>query len=495
MRNSLKIKSSVFLAVLLIATVFILGFWIVAEIKKDQETGQQAFLRKQSNAANIYVGQVISSDSSYQEDGDSTERIPILVRRRSEITTQLGMITGTQVVLFIADIEEGKMIGNPVFSPSRVTDKKLLHYAQNNKIAYQQVGDTLYYVAPLGLTGDVIGFKYSLQESKRFYNKIQTLFLQIGTFVVILSFFLAYVYFSRITNGISRLKEATEQIEHGNYQAIVPLKRKDELGKLSEGIYSMSHQIKENILAMQQEQANLNLAVHKLQKLEKQQKTFIGNITHEFKTPLSIILAYMDLLEMYKDDPELREDARANVKKEAQRLYDLVEKVLQLASFEKYDFELQREKLESQELLQDLCNRMKGKAQKFDVTISTDLKPATLWMDKESFYLIFINLIDNAIKYNITDGTISVLCDEKDGVASIQIKDTGIGISSDALERVFEPFYTDSKDRSSSSTGTGLGLALVKQLVEKQKGTIRLNSVKGQGTEVCLSFPLYREIV
>jgi two-component system, OmpR family, phosphate regulon sensor histidine kinase PhoR len=317
--------------------------------------------------------------------------------------------------------------------------------------------------------------------------------LQIGALVVILSFLLAYVYFSRITNGISRLKEATEQIEQGNYQAIIPLKRKDELGKLSEGIYSMSRQIEENIQAMQKEQSNLNLAVHKLQKLEKQQKTFIGNITHEFKTPLSIILAYMDLLEMYRDDPALVDDARGNVKKEAQRLYDLVEKVLQLASFEKYDFELQREKLESHELLQELCNRMKGKAQKFDVAISTDLQPATLWIDKESFYLIFINLIDNAIKYNRPNGTISLLSEVKEGMVRIHIKDTGIGISPDALGKVFEPFYTVDKDRSSSSKGTGLGLALVKQLVEKQKGTIHLNSIEGRGTDVCLSFPFYRE--
>jgi signal transduction histidine kinase len=314
-----------------------------------------------------------------------------------------------------------------------------------------------------------------------------------GTFVVIISFLTAYFYFYRITNGILLLKDATEKIEQGNYRAIVPLKRSDELGKLSQGIYSMRNRIEENVKNMQTEQTKLNLAVDKLRKLEAQQKTFIGNITHEFKTPLSIILAYMDLLEMYKDDPALVEDARENVKKEAQRLYDMVEKVLHLASFERYDFELQQEKLESKEILEELCERMKGKAQKFDVSIITDLQPATLWIDKESMYLIFINLLDNAIKYNVSQGSIYLRSEVKKEKLSILIKDTGIGIPQKSLNKVFDPFYIVSKDRSKLTGGTGLGLALVKELVEKQQGTIAIGSTNEQGTEVLLTFPLYVE--
>jgi two-component system phosphate regulon sensor histidine kinase PhoR len=489
MRNSIKIKSSIFLAILLIVTVFLLGLLILKGIKEDQEMRQEAYLHEQSKIANVYVEQVILSDPSYQDDYDQDHRI--LNKKGSQIAMQLGTITGMHVVLYDS---RGKIIGNSFFSTPTTTDKKLLYYALNNKIAYKTDGDTLYYVAPLNNGQDgAVQFGYSLQESQYFYNKIQSLFFQIGALVVILSFLIAYFYFYQITNGILRLKEATEKIEQGNYRSIVPLKRSDELGKLSQGIYSMSHQIEENVITMQKEQHKLNLAVDKLQKLEMQQKTFIGNITHEFKTPLSIILAYMDLLEMYKDDPALVEDARDNVKKEAQRLYDMVEKVLHLASFERYDFELQREKLESKEILQELCDRMKGKAQKFDVSISVHLQQASIWIDKESFYLIFINLLDNAIKYNVPRGTISLTSEVDKGVVMLQIKDNGIGIPPDAMEKIFEPFYTVSKDRSQLSGGTGLGLALVKQLVEKQQGTISLNSVNGQGTEVSLSFPLYIE--
>ncbi|MCH5583501.1 HAMP domain-containing histidine kinase [Shimazuella sp. AN120528] len=484
MRNSLKIKSGIFLAVLLIATVSFLGFLILRGIKNDQEKRQETYLREQSNIASVYVEQTILAESNGQVDWYEEE--PIYQRLGPQIAMRLGTITGMHIFLYN---DKGEKIGSSGFGSF---DPKLVQFGLQNKIAYKTAGDMFYYVAPLknGLLG-AVGFVYSLQESNYFYHTILNLFLQFGIVVIILSFLISYFYFYPITNGILRLKEATEQIEQGKYITHPPLKRSDELGKLSQGVYSMSQQIEQNIITMKQEQAKLNMAVKKLKQLEKQQKVFIGNITHEFKTPLSVILAYMDLLEMYRDDPTLVDDARENIKKEAERLYHLVEKVLHLASVEKYDFEIQQEKIESSEILAELCERMRGKAQKFDVDLKCDLRQASVWMDKESFYLIFINLLDNAIKYNVQGGSILLTSEVKENTLNIKLQDTGIGIPLEAIDKIFEPFYTVNKDRAKSSGGTGLGLALVKQLVERQQGTIVFHSEHGHGTEVCLTFPLY----
>jgi signal transduction histidine kinase len=243
---------------------------------------------------------------------------------------------------------------------------------------------------------------------------------------------------------------------------------------------------------MKQKQASLNLVVKKLKHLENQQKTFIGNITHEFKTPLTVILAYMDLLEMYEGDPTLIDKAQQNVKKEANRLYDLVEKALQLASIEKYDFELHREKIESRQILEGIVEQISGKAQKFQVEIASQLQTAFLFLDRESFVLIFINLLDNAIKYNVPKGEVLLTSSIRNDNLVIKVVDTGIGIPPDAREKIFEAFYTVSKDRSKKTGGTGLGLALVKRLVEEQQGKITMNPNKNQqGTEVEIVFPLY----
>jgi signal transduction histidine kinase len=251
----------------------------------------------------------------------------------------------------------------------------------------------------------------------------------------------------------------------------------------------MSREIESSIAAKDEEQRKLQLAVTKLQALEQQQKQYIGNISHEFKTPLTSIKAYVDLLNMYDDDPKLLFDAKLNIAKETGRLYEMVEKVLQLTALEKYDFESQAELLEVAEGLEDICGRMNGKAERYGITITLDAEPAHIWIDKESFMHIFINLLDNAIKYNVPQGSVHLHSEVRDQRVWITIKDSGIGIPPEARDKIFEPFFTVNRDRSRASGGTGLGLSLVRNLVEKQNGTITLLETEGEGTAFELSFP------
>ncbi len=193
---------------------------------------------------------------------------------------------------------------------------------------------------------------------------------------------------------------------------------------------------------------------------------------------------------MYSDDPQLMADAKKNIGKEANRLVEMVDKVLHLASLEKYDFSSQAQTVEVKESLLDLVDRMKGKAQKFGLQMKTRLTEAYIWVDKESFYHIFINLLDNAIKYNQPQGKIQVNNYIEEDRVFIEVIDTGIGIPADARDKIFEPFYTVNKDRSRQSGGTGLGLSLVKELVERQHGEITLLETGGKGTHFRVSFPL-----
>jgi two-component system phosphate regulon sensor histidine kinase PhoR len=113
--------------------------------------------------------------------------------------------------------------------------------------------------------------------------------------------------------------------------------------------------------------------------------------------------------------------------------------------------------------------------------------------DRESLMQIFINLIDNAIKYNNPQGEILLSCIGNENDVVINVKDTGIGIPLDSRDKIFEPFYTVNKDRSRQSGSTGLGLALVKELVERHKGTIKLLEAEGIGTTLEIIFPICKE--
>jgi signal transduction histidine kinase len=317
-------------------------------------------------------------------------------------------MTGTHVVIYdLSGIE----IGNSSPGLQSADVKEALQYALQNKTTYQISGQSIHYLAAITISNNqagVVQFYYSLEEDYEFYNTIKNLFISVGSIIFLISFILGFMYFDRMTKIIQSLKLAVENVKQGKYKEIPELRQRDELGDLRQGIYYMSTQIEQSMEAMNLEQQKLTLAVEKLKALEQQQRQFIGNVTHEFKTPLTVIKAYIDLLEMYPEDEKLVQDAKENIGKETARLYDMVEKTLQLATLEKYEFELDMQSLHLDELLIEICSRMEGKIQKQGLQLYKDIKAVKVYGDRESLFQIFINLIDNAIKYNNPKGKICI---------------------------------------------------------------------------------------
>ncbi len=192
---------------------------------------------------------------------------------------------------------------------------------------------------------------------------------------------------------------------------------------------------------------------------------------------------------MYPDDLSLLETAKNNIESETGRLYDMVEKVLKLAVTEKYDFEYNRERLDVKELILSITDILKGKMDKFSLSLETDLSEAYIEADRDSMTLILLNLLDNAIKYNKTRGSISVKSANKDGHVVIDIADTGIGIPVDLSAKIFEPFFIVDKNRSRENGGVGLGLSLAEKYTEVQGGSLSLLYTGPEGTAFRLIFP------
>ncbi|WP_336762835.1 sensor histidine kinase [Paenibacillus sp. USHLN196] len=470
MRVSIKLKFSVFLAALLILTVVVLSSLVLRGIERNQQSQIEGILSQQTRLVNLNVRQ------SYYTESVHLEQEAFLQQNGRRLAQELANSTGLPIALY--DMK-GQQVGSSISSGESEIVQDTLSYALQNKIAYHEQGDTLLYAAPLdGPDGQMgaVWMQYPVQSYQDFYARILQLFMWAGIAVVALSFILGYLFYNRFAVAITRLKKSADSIREGDYITESPVRRKDELGELGQGIYYMSTSIQQNITAMHAEQQKLQLAIEKLQALEQQQKQYIGNISHEFKTPLTSIKAYVELLDMYKDDPQLLDDATNNIGKETERLYEMVEKVLHLSALEKYDFENQAEDVEVSALLADACGRMRGKAEKFGLNMELELEPAMIRSDRESLMHIFINLLDNAIKYNVPDGVIRVKNELRmqDHQAVIRIYNSGTPIPAEAQEKIFEPFYTVNKDRARKTGGTGLGLSLVKQFVEKQGGTITL---------------------
>lgn len=481
MIRSIKFKFSIFLAVLLLLAVIVLSFLVLNGIKKNQQTQYEAYLAKQAETANLYFVQLSLSEPFLMSEA-------FLSLSGNELAMQLSQVSGHPTFLYDTT---GNKVGGSLADNKALDFKEVLSYALQNKIVYQEVGESLYYFFPLTKSGKQIGvlqLNYSLTENIKFYNYIKKLFIYIGTGVFVISFILGYFYFNSFANGILKLKYMTDRIRQGDYNIEIP-SRRDELGKLGEGIYDMSRQILKTIEDMQVEQEKLTLAVNKLTSLEKQQKDFIGNVTHEFKTPLTSVKAHLDLLEMYPDDETLKETARENIKKETERLYEMVDKVLQLSALEKYDFEYSMEKIDVKALIHQVCNSLKGRMDKFGIQLITELDELYIKADKENMVIILINLLDNAIKYNRPQGEIRIKCYEVNTNVYIEISDSGIGIPFETTDKIFEPFYTVDKNRARQTGGAGLGLSLTKKLIEKQGGSIILSETSHNGSTFKICFP------
>ncbi|WP_179215922.1 cell wall metabolism sensor histidine kinase WalK [Paenibacillus sp. MY03] len=483
MRISIKLKFSLFLAGLLLLTVIVLSLLVLQGIERNQRAQTEGLLAQQADTANVYLYQSIMAASS---------KVPetYLKTKGAEFGEQLEkLVSGQPVVLYDGS---GSVTSRRTATPPSVSVKQTLAYALENKTAYLVEGDSMYYLTPLRVLGEQVGvvqFYYSLGDHQAFYDEIKQLFIYIGAGVFVLSFLLAYLYFNSFARGIIRLNDTVGRIREGQFGVPV-IKRRDEIGELGAGIAAMSERLMLTMRDKDQEREKLSLAVRKLSELDRQQKEFIGNVTHEFKTPLTSIKAYLDLLDMYPDDEELLTTAKTHIAGETQRLYEMVEKVLQLSAMEKYDFEYSKERLEVASTIGSVLDGLKGKMDKFGLTLTTDLREAYIEADKDYMNIVLANLLDNAIKYNKANGRIRVSNVALDNEVVIEISDTGIGIPEGVADKIFEAFYTVDKNRSREHGGAGLGLSLAKRYAETQGGAISIAKSDGSGTTFRIAFPI-----
>jgi len=229
--------------------------------------------------------------------------------------------------------------------------------------------------------------------------------------------------------------------------------------------------------------------ITELKKLEKIKKDFIGNLSHELRTPLTAIKGFVETLEE-EEDIKNRHYLEI-IKRHTDRLIHIVGDLLLLSENEEKGAELELEEVSLKNIIENVLkifeNRAKGKGLNINVTIQGTLP----FIQADPFKLeqMFINLIDNAIKYT-EEGEITISITENNGLIVINVRDTGIGISNEYLPRIFERFYVVDKSRSKRLGGTGLGLSIVKHIVMLHKGAIDVESAPGKGTQFTVTLPI-----
>lgn len=233
------------------------------------------------------------------------------------------------------------------------------------------------------------------------------------------------------------------------------------------------------------------LLVNVTEKLEREslRREFSANVSHELKTPLTSISGFAEIMQSGLVKCEDIPQFAGRIYKEAQRLLQLVEDVIQISQLDEEKTSYTWEPVDVYQVCKNAFESLKEKAKRLNVHLyicGEYMKmEAVRTLLEEAVY----NVCDNAIKYNQNDGSVSVFLTQTAQEIQIVVKDTGVGIPKEDQDRVFERFYRVDKSHSKEIGGTGLGLSIVKHAVGALKGSVMLRSEEGNGTEICMKFP------
>lgn len=222
---------------------------------------------------------------------------------------------------------------------------------------------------------------------------------------------------------------------------------------------------------------------------ERNRREFTANISHELKTPLQGIIGSAELIENSMVKQEDLPRFIGHIRKEAARLVNLVGDIIRLSQLDE-GVELVKEETNVLEIAEETAENLKNIAKDKNVAIRVNGEQVMISGVRKLLYEILYNLCDNAIKYNVDGGTVTISVTTGNQEAILAVSDTGIGIPKEHIDRVFERFYRVDKSHSKESGGTGLGLSIVKHAVAYHHGTIDIESNVGDGTTVKIKLPM-----
>lgn len=355
------------------------------------------------------------------------------------------------------------------------------------KIEHSQNETNVFFTYQVSIKGVELGIIGIQEDYSKLYNDSRKLMELIE--LSILGVFMLLFIFSLLTSNqivkpIVKFSNFTKKIEAGKYEERLNYNSNDEIGELSNDLNNMSKKIKEQIEVIKKDR-------DALKELDEHRKVFLDNVTHELKTPLTIIMGYgQALLEDGIKNEEFSSKAAGHIYDESKRLNKMVVQLLELSFENKEELYEEFEKINFSEVVLSMCNSMRLKADRYSCEIINDVKPELYIMGiKDKLKQILVNILDNAIKYSKINGKIRVILEEDEENILLTIKDKGIGISKEQLENIFEPFYRGNKMKSRELGSNGLGLAIVKAIVIRHRGEIFIESEENIGTTVKITFP------
>ena len=232
----------------------------------------------------------------------------------------------------------------------------------------------------------------------------------------------------------------------------------------------------------------INQQHRELKRNSKMRQEFTANVSHELKTPLTSISGYAELIESGIAQGEDTVRFAGEIHKSSQRLLTLINDILRLSQLDSVEECVDTEPVDLYEMALNCQDMLEMQANKHQVVVRVKGRSEVVQANRRMMDELIYNLCDNAIRYNRVGGSVNVTIGEEAQHPFVSVKDTGIGVSKEDQERIFERFYRVDKSRSKQTGGTGLGLAIVKHIAVMHKAELKIESELGKGTEIKILF-------
>lgn len=295
-----------------------------------------------------------------------------------------------------------------------------------------------------------------------------------GVFLILMLMFNSGYYFvSSIVNPVKVVNQTAKQIAKGDFSARISVSHTDdEIGELCETINNMAEQLGET---------------------DKMKNNFISTVSHEIRTPLTAIKGWGEtLFALAKSDDEIMKKGLGIITSETERLSGMVEELLDFSRIQSGKLKMKTGVVDVIAEIQQAYLMYRPKAQSEEKTITLEIPDnfeSFVYGDGDRICQVFINVLDNAVKYTEKGGKIIISVENSENYVKISFSDNGCGISKKDLQHVKEKFYKANNEKH----GTGIGLAVVDEIIKAHNGLFKIDSVRGVGTTVEVLLPIYKK--
>ncbi|MDR5001597.1 sensor histidine kinase [Brevibacillus parabrevis] len=322
----------------------------------------------------------------------------------------------------------------------------------------------------IGLPLEAEGRKYALfvrPSIEQQFGEVHVMFAVLLVAMFLLSLMFILIFTRYLVRPIQKLSQATKKLAEGEYEIQLDISRRDEIGELAANFAQMTESLKQ---------------------LDDMRQEFVSNVSHEIQSPLASIQGFSQAIRSGGMPEAQKEEYLAIIEEESRRLSSLSKQLLTLASLDKETGLYEPSEYRLDEQLRQVVLLLERQWQQKKLELELELPDTLVTADKQLFNQVWINLLSNSIKFTPPHGTIFVSIRQSPDIAVI-IRDTGIGISEEERQHIFERFYKGDKSRNREATGSGLGLAIVQKIVQVAKGSIEIDSQTGVGTTIKVTLP------